>query len=392
MEGMGHTVTYLDDDASAADTAAAAEAADLVFISESVGSAKVQNEITAVETPIVTCEAWAYEEMGLSAPGTGEGVEAATTDIEIVKPDHSLAAGLSGTVTVLTDITGDRGAARFTKGVAGSGATVIARATLSDGGTYDVIWVYEKGAILAGSPADGSPQKAAGIRVCFGFDEQGYLLWNENAYALFEAAINFGLGIRIQPQAYSPSPADTETEVLRDATLSWRKGIYADTHNVYFGTNFDDVNAATADDPRGVLVSTGKADLTYDPGLLFDYGQTYYWRVDEVNAPANPGLYRGAVWSFTTLNFIVIDDFERYLDDQPDRVFDTWKDGWETPTINGAVAGYPDPDWDNNGHYVETLITHGGEQSMPFSYDNDMKYSEAAMLLPDALKPAGRRL
>jgi hypothetical protein len=385
LESLGHTVTYLDDDTAEINMENAAATVDLVFISESVGSAKVQNKITGIETPIVTCEAWGYEEMGLTAVGTGEGLAVESNDIEIVKPGDPLAAGLSGTVTVLTAITGGRGDARFTKGVAGQNATVVARATLSDGVTYDVIWVYEKGAILPTPPADGSPQRAGGIRVCFGFDEQSVQLWNDNAYALFTAAINFGLGIRLQPQAYSPAPANDEGEAPRDAVLSWRKGIYADTHDVYFGTDFNDVNQATADDPRGVLVSTGKSDLTYDPGALFDYGQTYYWRVDEVNAPDNPGLYRGDVWKFTVLNFIAIDNFEGYTDNQPNRVFDTWSDGWEVEQ-NGCTVGYPEPDWSKNEHYIETLLAHTGKQCMPYFYDNDKKYSQATMQMPDALK------
>jgi len=40
MEGLGHTVTYIDDDEDEATTEAAAIEADLVFISESVGSAR----------------------------------------------------------------------------------------------------------------------------------------------------------------------------------------------------------------------------------------------------------------------------------------------------------------------------------------------------------------
>jgi hypothetical protein len=30
------------------------------------------------------------------------------------------------------------------------------------------------------------------------------------------------------------------------------------------------------------------------------YNLDYYWRVDEVNAPANPGTYTGRTWSFKT--------------------------------------------------------------------------------------------
>jgi hypothetical protein len=381
LEGLGHTVTYFDDDATEAETEAAAAAADLVFISESVGSGKIQNEITEMEVPMVTTEAWAFEEMGLTASGTGEGLEVDTNDIEIVLPEHPLAAGFSGTVSVFTAITGPRNAARLTKGSAGESATVVARATLSDGATYDVIWVYEKGAKLAIPPADGSPQRAADIRVCFGLDEQSYLLWNENAYALFQAAINFGLGIRLQPEAYSPSPGDKEVETPRDATLSWKQGIYADTHNVYFGTDFNDVSEATPDGPRDVLVSLGQKETTWDPGVLLDYNRTYYWRVDEVNAPPDSTVYKGPVWSFTVLNFLVVDDFESYGDEQPNRVFDTWMDGWYNKETNGAEVGYATPNLDAGEHFIETLVSHNGRQSMPFSYDNDKKYSEAQIPL-----------
>jgi len=44
LESLGHTVTYIDDDISEADTEEAALAADLVYISESVGSGDIRNE------------------------------------------------------------------------------------------------------------------------------------------------------------------------------------------------------------------------------------------------------------------------------------------------------------------------------------------------------------
>ena len=43
----------------------------------------------------------------------------------------------------------------------------------------------------------------------------------------------------------------------------------------------------------GVLVSQGQDANTYDPAGLLDFGQTYYWRVDEVNAPPDSTLYQG---------------------------------------------------------------------------------------------------
>jgi hypothetical protein len=142
MEGLGHTVTYLDDDEDEATTEAAAAAADLVYISESVGSGGIKNEITEIEVPMIVGEPWAWDEMGLTE-GSGGDAPAVTTDVEIVDPGHYMAAGLSGTVAVLTDILAG---CNLGKGVTGPEAAVIATATLSDTVTYDVIFVYEKGA------------------------------------------------------------------------------------------------------------------------------------------------------------------------------------------------------------------------------------------------------
>jgi len=66
FEGLGHAVTYIDDDADEAPTEAAAAAADLVYISESVGSGDIRNEITEIETPIIVAEPYAWDEMGLT--------------------------------------------------------------------------------------------------------------------------------------------------------------------------------------------------------------------------------------------------------------------------------------------------------------------------------------
>jgi hypothetical protein len=98
--------------------------------------------------------------------------------------------------------------------------------------------------------------------------------------------------------ALSPSPADGATDVLRDVKLSWKPGQWANTHDIYLGTSFDDVNAATVADPWGVLAKQGHDANTFDPGRL-QFGQIYYWRVDEVNAPPSTKIYRGLVWTFT---------------------------------------------------------------------------------------------
>ena len=103
--------------------------------------------------------------------------------------------------------------------------------------------------------------------------------------------------------ALGPIPGEGATDVVRDIVLSWTPGEYAATHDVCFGTSLDDVEAASRDNPLGVLVSQGQAAASYDPEGLLEFGTTYYWRIDEVNASPDDAIFKGAVWSFTSEPF-----------------------------------------------------------------------------------------
>ncbi len=96
----------------------------------------------------------------------------------------------------------------------------------------------------------------------------------------------------LTPIALNPLPEDEESDAPFKGTLSWEAGRFAVAHDVYFGASFADVNEATVPD------SGGQTDTAFDPGRL-DFGQTYYWRVDEVNAAPDSTVFKGAVWSFT---------------------------------------------------------------------------------------------
>ncbi|MBP8303742.1 MAG: protein kinase, partial [Phycisphaerae bacterium] len=99
------------------------------------------------------------------------------------------------------------------------------------------------------------------------------------------------------------APRSHDLEVPRDVVLTWTPGAFAQTHDVYFGTSFADVNQASQADPRGVLVSQGQEPNAYDPPGLLERGTTYYWRVDAVGAATCPGF----VWSFTAPEYAVVD-------------------------------------------------------------------------------------
>ncbi len=97
-------------------------------------------------------------------------------------------------------------------------------------------------------------------------------------------------------KATNPIPPTDSTDISRDVILGWTPGASAATHNVYLGTDWDDVNDATVPTARALDVNS------FDPGRL-DFGQTYYWRVDEVNSAPDFTVFKGDVWNFTTEPF-----------------------------------------------------------------------------------------
>jgi len=173
---------------------------------------------------------------------------------------------------------------------------------------------------------------------------------------------------------YKPSPedgADVPIPVNGIITLSWSPGETVATHLVYFADNLNDVN----DRQAGALLSTqsvGDEDANTPPLKL---NTQYFWAVDEQDSTGF--VMPGDVWSFTTSDHIVVDDFESYndldtTDPASNRIFNVWIDGYGVPT-NGSIVGYENPP------FTEQTIVHGGRQSMPLSYSNTdgAAYSEA---------------
>ncbi|MBN1804639.1 MAG: hypothetical protein JW837_05270 [Sedimentisphaerales bacterium] len=176
-------------------------------------------------------------------------------------------------------------------------------------------------------------------------------------------------------RASQASPANGAINVSQTTMLSWSAGETAVSHNVYFGADMEAVkNAGT-----GSAEYKGSKQLdseSYDPGKLA-WDTTYYWRIDEVAAD---GTITGNLWSFTTANFLIVDDMESYNDlnvDEPgsNRIFLSWIDGFDTPAVNGSIVGYANPP------FAELTIVHSGNQSMPFEYDNAVGKSEATLTL-----------
>ncbi|MCU0913143.1 MAG: discoidin domain-containing protein [Planctomycetes bacterium] len=112
------------------------------------------------------------------------------------------------------------------------------------------------------------------------------------------AAVMMDVGAKAG-MAKNPNPPHTAVDVPADTGLSWTAGKFAATHDVYLARVFADVNTAGRINPKGVLVSQGQTETSYQPAALLDYGRTYYWRVDEVNKAPDNTIFQGNPWSFT---------------------------------------------------------------------------------------------
>ncbi|MHC4430995.1 MAG: LamG domain-containing protein [Planctomycetota bacterium] len=184
---------------------------------------------------------------------------------------------------------------------------------------------------------------------------------------------------RAEGTAANPDPAKGAVGVSPTPVLKWTPGSLAASHEVYFGADADAVANAVKTSPEYKTAAALGAE-TCDAGRL-ELETTYYWRVDEVNDAHAGSPWIGNIWSFTTGDFLVVDDFESYDDIDPppgepglNRIFDKWVDGFGTLT-NGALVGNDMPP------YAETTIVHGGNQSMICRYDNAGKTSEATLTL-----------
>jgi hypothetical protein len=169
----------------------------------------------------------------------------------------------------------------------------------------------------------------------------------------------------------NPQPANGATDVPMATLLSWTAADNAASHQVYLGLDKNTVHSADTGSPE-YKGSKALGDESYDPGLL-ELGTTYYWRVDEVYN-GNPA--KGPVWSFTVGDYLMVDDFESYTDDDAtgEAIWQHWIDGFDVPD-NGAQVGNLMPP------YCDQVIVHGDAQSMPLSYANEAGVTNSEALL-----------
>jgi len=122
---------------------------------------------------------------------------------------------------------------------------------------------------------------------------RNYRIWDEalDANEVADLVGDFFL------KARDPSPSLGDNVVTEgnsiDLTLSWMPGTYAGSHDLYIGTDFNDVNDA---DNGSAVFEGNLANSNYD--ITLATGNTYYWRVDEVN---DIDVWTGDVWNFNII-------------------------------------------------------------------------------------------
>lgn len=189
----GHRTRVMEDAAEASAMRAAADSADLVLVLESVTSTLLLDKLKGTPTPILNCEAFIQDDLGLTAAGpSGDpgppsrfafGVLDGQSALDVTAGGHPLAAGLSGRVEVYT------APKQVNWGkVAASAQMVATLAGDRDGAT---LYVYAKGAQLF----DGSA--AAGLRIGFFLEDDNETgtpnLMTPDGLNLFDAAVAHAL-------------------------------------------------------------------------------------------------------------------------------------------------------------------------------------------------------
>jgi hypothetical protein len=124
-----------------------------------------------------------YASLGMTDDSTAAsgGDTLTATDLIILEPTHPLAAGFSGTVTVL-----EAGKGQYGFGVPGGDAVVVA--DLVDEPQGAAIFAYEQGAAMVGLTAPAR-------RVGYFLDIQASKRLTPAGWAMFDAAVSWTAGV-----------------------------------------------------------------------------------------------------------------------------------------------------------------------------------------------------
>jgi len=162
--------------------------------------------------------------------------------------------------------------------------------------------------------------------------------------------------LSLGPKATNPSPSNGAVLADTSVLLSWTAGTSAASHNVYLGTDSNDLSLVAAEQPVD--------SNSFGPAAV-DLGRTYYWVVDEVNDPC---VWAGDLWSFAVEDYLVVDDFDDYV-------------STSGPNEPSLLSRWSDGGTNGTGSAISLADEFAGN-SMKVAYDNGTSpfYSEAELV------------
>jgi hypothetical protein len=180
LRGLGYSAVIVE---AASATVADANGTDFGFISRTIRAADFNAAFRDLPLPLMVPEYGLYSALGMTGPTIDAdwgAMTLSTTDLVITDSSHPLAAGFTGTVTVLTP-----GDGLYGFGVPSAAAAAVATPVGKDG-RY-AIFGYEKGAEMVGVAA---PARRVGWFV----DKDAATRLTATGWTLFDAAVKWTAG------------------------------------------------------------------------------------------------------------------------------------------------------------------------------------------------------
>jgi hypothetical protein len=168
LRGRGFTVTVHDDDTVTTSAVAGAAA---VLVSQTTSSTVIAGKLRTSTRPVMIWKPSVYDDMGMSP--AGDVGSFGRTAVSVTRPDHPLAAGLSGTVTLVSATT-----------PLPYGGTSAAAAVVATVGGRPSLFVYPAGATMSGLVAPA-------CRLAFPLHSDAVPRLTASGWALFDRAVSY---------------------------------------------------------------------------------------------------------------------------------------------------------------------------------------------------------
>lgn len=181
LEKLGHSVVVKDDAGFAASDAVGMA---LVILSSTSGSTTIGRSFRSLAVPVMTWEAWLYDDLGMTGPSRLKdygNLPGDQSEIVILSPTHPMAAGRSRKVAVSSPHL-------LMWGRPNANALVIA--VLAKDVNKAALFGYERGARMPGGLA------APARRVGFFLPDNTPDVLTDDGWALFDAAVTWGASRR----------------------------------------------------------------------------------------------------------------------------------------------------------------------------------------------------